>query len=361
MGQATGEGLRSLHVITSTARRGAQTHAVELADELGRRDGHEPSVVALTSEEQAAALPVTAMGDRPLDPGTLRALRRRIRDADVVVAHGSSTLPAVAAAAAGTRRPTVYRSIGDMTAWTGSWHRRVRTRLLLSRMDAVVALWPGAADTLVARFGVSRERVAVIANAVAAERYRPASPDERREARRRFGLPEDAPVVAFVGALSDEKRPEVALRAVAALDDAVLLVAGDGPRRGDLERLAEALAPGRVVFPGPVADVTAVYWAADALMLPSRTEGMPAAPIEAALCGVPTAATRVGAVPEIVNDGHTGALFDIDDPAPAAALRPVLMSSEGLGDAAQAHCRSRFSITAIADLWGEVLAGRHRS
>lgn len=352
--------MRSLHVITSTARRGAQTHGVELAHELGRRDGHEPAVVALTDGGQAAGLPVTAMGDRPLAAATLRALRRRIRDADVVVAHGSSTLPAVAAAAAGTRRPTVYRSIGDMTAWTGSWRRRARTKLLLSRMDAVVALWPGAADALVERFGLPQERVAVIANAVPAERYRPASPEERREARRRFGLPADASVVAFVGALSDEKRPDVAVRAVAALDDAVLLIAGQGPRRGDLERLGDDLAPGRVAFAGPVSDVVAVYWAADSLVLPSRTEGMPAAPIEAALCGVPTAATPVGAVPEIVDDGRTGVLFDVDDPAPAAALQRVLTSSDGLGEAAEAHCRSRFGITAMADSWGEVLAARHR-
>lgn len=358
----TGRGpLRSLHVITSTRRRGAQTHAVELAAELGHHDGHEPGVVALTGEGGHGDLPVTALGDRLLAPATLQALRQRVRAADVVVAHGSSTLPAVAVAAAGTRRPVVYRSIGELTAWTGSWARSARTRLLLSRMDAVVTLWPGAAHALVERFGLPQERVAVIPNAVAVERYRPAGPDERRDARRRFGLPQDAPVVAFVGALAEEKRPDVAVRAVAALDEAVLLVAGAGPRRVDLERAAATHAPGRVMIAGEVSDIVAVYWAADALVLPSHTEGMPAAPIEAALCGVPTAATPVGAVPEIVLDGRTGALFDVDDPTPAEALRRVLTDRNALGHAARARCRSEFALGDVADMWAHLLTGLHQT
>jgi phosphatidylinositol alpha-1,6-mannosyltransferase len=125
------------------------------------------------------------------------------------------------------------------------------------------------------------------------------------------------------------KRVSALLRGFAALAsehaDADLLVAGDGPDRGALLRLAAAWGiAGRVRFTGWVGDGLAksqLYNAAECLVLPSRSEGFPAVVGEAAACGTPAVAARVGGVPEIVVHGETGWLFQ---PGDDAALRERL-------------------------------------
>ena len=120
------------------------------------------------------------LGTTRLGAATLAALRRRMRTADVVVAHGSTTLPACAAAGFGLGRPVVYRNIGDPLQWSGTRARRLRTRLLLSRMQRVVALTSGTAEVLSATLGVRPDRVRVVPNGVDGTRFAPAGPAARR-------------------------------------------------------------------------------------------------------------------------------------------------------------------------------------
>ena len=148
--------------------------------------------------------------------------------------------------------------------------------------------------------------------------FPPAAAIDRERARRSLGLG-DAPTVLFVGTLSWEKAPAVAVEAAALVTDAHLVVAGDGPERADLEALAQQVAPGRVTFVGTVADTAMLYAAADLLLLTSRTEATPGVLIEAGMAGLPVVAARVGAVPEIVDHEVTGLLVDSDRPADFAA------------------------------------------
>lgn len=346
---------RVLHVITSTQRRGAETFAVDLAGALTAR-GVASDIVALSPGHTGATLALPALGPSALSPTTLRALRRRARTAQMVVAHGSRTLPACASALAGQRVPIVYRSIGDPAAWAGSVLRRARTRLLLRRMDAVAVLWPGAGERVHDLYGVPAERIHVIPNGVPAERCPVPDADARAAARRRLGLPHDAPVMAVIGALGPEKRVGDAILAVAALPGAHLLVAGDGPDRTALEQYAADRAPERVHFAGMLPGPADALAAADVVVLPSRTEGMPGVLIEAGLSGVAAVATDVGAVAQIVRDGETGLLVRPGDVSGlTAALRRALSQRERLGRSARRHCLASFEIGAVAARW-EVLA-----
>lgn len=139
--------MRSLHVITSTARRGAETFAVDLAARLCEV-GDEARVVTLTASDEGAPHAVPTLGSGRRDPRGLQALRRATRGADVVVAHGSSTLESCAIALAETGTPFVYRIIGDPTYWTATGTRRRRVNALLRRATRHVTLWPGAATDL---------------------------------------------------------------------------------------------------------------------------------------------------------------------------------------------------------------------
>jgi glycosyltransferase involved in cell wall biosynthesis len=343
-----------LQVVTTNTRRGAETFAVALGAELAAR-GHSVTTVAL-ARGAGSPLDVPVLGPRPLALPTLRALRRRAARADVVLAHGSRTLPACALALAGAGTPFVYRNIGDPTAWSGSGARRLRTRWFLRRAALVVALTESAASTFARDYGVAESRLTVIPSGAPVAANRIASAEQRAAARADLALPDDALVVAFLGALSEEKRPELALEAIDQLGDAVLLVAGDGPLRTELATRGLELAPGRVYVLGALADPTPAYDAADVVVLPSRTEGMPGVLIEAGLRGLPSVATDVGYVRDVVRDGVTGVIVPSGDAeALARGIEQAAAARAPMGAAAHEHCVRNFGFDAIVPRWDTAL------
>jgi glycosyltransferase involved in cell wall biosynthesis len=159
----------------------------------------------------------------------------------------------------------------------------------------------------------------------------PAAAPGRSEARKQLGLPEDSLVVAYVGRVTRIKRPDrflsVAREVRHAVPAARFLVCGDGDLHGDLETAADL--GDSLHMLGWRADVETVYAAADMVLLTSDNEGMPVSLIEAGLAGVPTVATDVGSVAEVVQDGQTGLLARPD--AEELARHTVrLLRDEGL-------------------------------
>lgn len=345
-----------LHVVTDPRRRGAQNSARDLHAELLRR-GQASELRALHPHPDAPGAAGTApLGPGRLHPATLRALRAAARRADVVVAHGSSTLPACAIALLGTRTPFVYVNIGDPRHWTASAARRLRTGAFLHRAAAVAAISDGARQVLLERFRLPARRVRTIPNARPADRYPPAADDTgRRAARVALGLPAEGPLLAWIGAVAAEKRPDLALDTLALLPGAHLALAGEGPLR---TALTARDTTGRVTFLGPLADPAPLYRAADALLLTSDSEGVPGVLIEAALAAVPAVATDVGWVGDVVQDGVTGALVPPGDAAAlAAAARRVLAGDvTALGAAARRHALARFELAVVTDAWQLLLA-----
>lgn len=346
-----------LHVITDTDRRGAQVFADTLRRRLEER-GRPGRLVALAPGRSREGLDVPTLGPAQLGPSTLRQLRREMVCADVVVGHGSSTLAACALAGSGAGTPFVYRNIGDPSYWANTAPRRARVRLFLRRAAAVVALWPGSRSALVETFGVPERKIAVIPNGAPATGFPPVDAARRPEARRRFLLDPGRPTLLSLGALSAEKDVGLAIGAMARLPDCQLLVVGDGPQRPQLEAQAAAEAGERVRFAGTLGNPADALAAADAVVLCSRSEGMPGALIEAGLSGVPAVATAVGAVDEIVVDGETGRLVPPGDAtALDAAILDVLEHGAVYGQAARRHCLARFELGVVADAWERVLDG----
>lgn len=135
------------------------------------------------------------------------------------------------------------------------------------------------------------------------------APDTAK-ARSMLGLPQGCPVVAYVGRITGIKRPDrllaVAREVHRAVPEAHFVVCGAGDFRPDPEALAEL---GDSLHQlGWRADVETVYAAADMVLLTSDNEGMPVSLIEAGLAGLPTVATDVGSVAEVVQHGTTGFL-----------------------------------------------------
>ncbi len=156
--------------------------------------------------------------------------------------------------------------------------------------------------------------------------------------------------VGSFGRLVKEKGIDVLLKAFANLEDAKLLVYGDGPERQALE----AAAGPNVEFKGFVPNVADAMNACDVVAVPSVwDEAFPYSILEAMSIGKPVVASRVGGLPEIVEDGITGRLFDrADDKALAQVLAEMAHDPAQLrkmGESAQALHRNEYTVPRMAE------------
>jgi glycosyltransferase involved in cell wall biosynthesis len=137
----------------------------------------------------------------------------------------------------------------------------------------------------------------------------------REEARIGLGLPEkDAFVYGTVGRLAETKGQGVLLTAFARVHEKYpeswLILAGEGRLESELRALAAELnIHERVVFLGYRTDIPEVLKACDVFVLPSIAEGLPGALLEAMATGIPVIASRVGGVPEILNNPELGMMI----------------------------------------------------
>jgi glycosyltransferase involved in cell wall biosynthesis len=163
----------------------------------------------------------------------------------------------------------------------------------------------------------------------------------------------------MIGSLTDEKDPERALRAVAALPEARLRFVGAGPLASDLAEQGQRLGlSDRVELVGPVIDVIPHLRWAHVLILTSRSEGLPGAILEASAAGVPTVAVDVGGVREAVLDGETGFVTARDDEMLAGRLKSLDADRELLarmGEAAKEHAVNHFILDRVVDRYAQVL------
>jgi teichuronic acid biosynthesis glycosyltransferase TuaC len=224
-------------------------------------------------------------------------------------------------------------------------------RWAAERAAGIVAVSEALRARLIER-GIAASRIHVLRNGVDLELF---APRDRETARRELGLEGAGSVVLSVSSLVASKSVDLVLRAMAALNEANLVIVGDGPASGSLRRLARDLGLGdRVRFLGglPQCRLAAVYNAADALVLVSAREGYPNVLLEALACGTPVIATPVGGIPEIVQNRTAGRLIEERTPeAVGAALRDLL--ADPPARAATRAYAERFG-------WGATTAGQIR-
>lgn len=187
-------------------------------------------------------------------------------------------------------------------------------------------------------------------------------PRDRAESRRRIGVPEDVPLLSYVGKLVPRKGVDVLVEAMGLLAGRPggaphLVLAGIGEMREPLEaRVAELGLGDRVRFVGKILHDELPWYmcAADAFVLPSYSEGLPTVACEALNCGIPMVATAVDGTPEIVRDGETGLLVPAGD---ARALADALGRILG-DDALRAGLAARAREVGVAEFTWQANARR---
>lgn len=289
------------------------------------------------------------------------------------------------------RRPTLAHSheftmgvLGGVASWSlrvphvltmhGGRYYATRTdrRLALSwsarRSAAVVAVSRTVAAQLTDDLRPRPRRIEVIPNGIPPVAADPAT------LREELGLPPDARLIVTVGNLYAVKGHADLLRALARLSHALpwpvhLAIAGRGPEEDGLRQLATSLGLGaRVHLLGLRADVPGILRTADVFALPSHSEALPLALLEAMRTGLPIVATAVGDVPHALAQGNAGVLVAPRDiPALTDALRRLLTEpavARSLADQAQSVAADTYDIARMVDrylsLYQSILPGGAR-
>jgi glycosyltransferase involved in cell wall biosynthesis len=218
-------------------------------------------------------------------------------------------------------------------------------------------------DADLAALGIRDEQRVWLPNGVELDRFRPADAEERRALRVRLGFGEGATVL-YCGRLVPEKNLDLLIEAWSSVRNrfptAELCLVGEGPEEDRLRSLAAAEASG-VRFAGGQLDVTPWLQASDVFVLPSRTEGLSNAMLEAMSVGLPVVVTRVGGAEDVVDDGQNGVLVA---PGSVAELEQALADclADGdrrisLGQGARKTIFDHYSLERTADRWVEAYRG----
>ena len=336
-----------LYVINDLTVGGAQRALLSQAEGLDRErlEVHVASLElapggGLSAAFRDAGLTVHALAS-PGEPFGLAPLRlhRLVARLEPEIVHTHLAAAGIAGriAARACQVPHVVSTLHNVSDWTARRAHPLRAidRATLRLADRICAV-SDAVRNAVAR--VSPElaaRTLTLRNGVALERYRPAH-GARDTARARLGFAPADFVVATVARLEPCKGIDTMLRAAALAAPRTpmlqLLIVGDGGDRARLEALAETLGISAwVTFTGTRDDVPQLLPAADLFAVPSHTEGLGVAAIEALAAGLPVLASNVGGLPEIVEDGVCGRLLPSDSPAEwataiaAAAATPAML------------------------------------
>jgi len=297
-------------------------------------------------------------------------LLARRADYQVIHVHLASS-PALAACLAGKllRRRVVVkigggRGIGEIAVSGKTFFGRLKLKLLAWFRPQLAVVDEGLLAELRAG-GLQSLPCAVVPNGVDCEAFSPAVADEKSTARMKLGILGAKPVFLFAGRLAKEKMlgPFLAVWAKSqARDKAVFIIAGEGPLEAELKGRAAALGLySSVLFAGPCRDMLSLYRAADVFVLPSVSEGLSNAMLEAMACGLAVMATSQGGASGALEDAQAGFLFHPEDTtAITRALERFINEpalSRIMGAVARQSVQRRYSIALTAYKMKQLYSG----
>lgn len=350
--------IRVLYV-TSTARiGGAERRALNLAryGDVGRVEASlltlEPQG-ELIEEARAAGVPVDGWNVRRLlQPRLLARMKRYLLKERVDIVHPFGLRAELLARGPASRSATrVISSICSVDPWR-RWYHTALDRATADGVTAWISNSEAGKQAAVAREKFEPRRIFVVPTGIPDRP--PRNEALRTEARNRLGLRAgEGPVLGVIANLREAKGYGDLIEAVARLREKwpglVCLCAGRDDSGGKVpSEIRRRGLEGQIRLLGFLQDAGVVYDAADLAVLPSHWEGLPSALVEALRAGLPSVATEVGGVPELIRPGQEGLLVPPRDPqSPGDSLDQVLRSPElraSLGAAARQRFESLYRV-----------------
>lgn len=340
--------MKILHIISSGGMYGAETVILNLSRTLNENshssilgvfsNSFNPNLqlheIALKEGIESNLIPCTGQVDRTVTTSIRKLVERT--GADLVHAHGYKADVYVYIALRKTRTPfvsTCHNWIKDNLSVS---LYGIVDRFVLRSYSKVIAV----SDEVKARLlqaGVSKEKIHLIQNGIDLRPFTSATPSLRIDGDK------DNLTVGWVGRLSNEKGPDIFLRAasrvLASCPNTRFVMVGDGPEIASLNVLMDELGiQQNVTFVGRREDMPSVYASLDIMVSSSRQEGLPMAILEGMASGLPIVATEVGDVSTVVLNGQTGTLVPSENIEKLAVAMIDLLQSPSL--------RERFGIAA---------------
>lgn len=353
-----------LHVVDSLERGGLERLVHDLAIAQSER-GHRVAVFSINrtggfiDSLRQAGVPVI-VGDKQgtLDLQVLKRLRQAVCEHRINTVHAHNFVPSYYAAMAliGLRdRPAQVVTCHDMGTRLSNRRLRWLFKWSITRTQGVAMVGKQVHERFTRDGCVPPHKATTLLNAVPVNDFG-VTPERRHLARQALGIADDEVAVGCVGRLVELKNHLGLLRewpqVLAAQPKARLVLIGEGPMRADIERTIAELGVGRqVTLAGIRSDVAQLLPGLDVFALPSFTEGVSIALLEACATGLPSLASRVGGNVEVIQDGVTGSLFDVQDAKSLRAALLRLVTDESLrakwGAQAQTWVRAHASLDAL--------------
>jgi glycosyltransferase involved in cell wall biosynthesis len=342
--------LKIAHIDIGLSLRGGQRQLLRLARGLRQR-GHQQIIICREEGELEACarreeFPYFSLPLRdPAHAHGILLLRQllQVSPREILHAHDGHGQTVAWLASIGMRvRRVATRRVAFLPRERDHWTYRLK---YAHTCDAVIAVSDCIRQGAI-RYGVPQSKIELIPDGIEIPLELP-SREARAKARAQWGFGEREFLIGHLGAFTPEKGQEVALGALQLLSgqlpQARLLLAGEGPTAGDPEitRRCEALGD-RVRVCGAIENLSEFFPSLDLFVMPSKSEGLGSSALLAMSYGLPVVASRVGGLPEVVEEGRTGWLVE---PASPVALANAILAA--------ASDRARLK------LWG--LNGRERA
>lgn len=256
----------------------------------------------------------------------------------------------------------IVATVHGKSYFADRWRRRAAYRVV-SRSGQFVAVSHDLKDFVTKRVGIPQERIEVVYNGVASGSH--VSESDMHACRAELDLAPGMPVLGVVGSLYPVKGHQYLFDAMPevlkAFPEAVLLIAGRGELDVSLKEQARHLGIERHVrFLGMRHDIPRLLAVMDIFVLPSLSEGLSLALLEAMGAGKPVVASRVGGNPELIVEGMTGLLVEAGDVRAIAGSIVRLLADCGMrrrfGLAGAARVQDRFSIQGMVDRYRQLYA-----
>jgi len=364
--------LKILHLISSSGFFGAERVLLNLAGDpevsayVGAlHNSHNPHLEVIDEAKKLGLKTIVFGCAGKFDFRTIFAIRQFIKTNKIDILHTHNYKSDIFGFLVVKLIPV--RWVATNHNWLGSNSRlklyEQLDALILRHAYAVVAVSKKVEEDVVHK-DVKWERVNVIENGVDLARFRRAAVSN--EFRKSLGVSEADRVVAIVGRLSPEKGHEILLKAAAQISqrmkDVKFLIVGDGPLMASLKAEAAKLnLSNNVIFAGIRQDMPSIYSLSDILVNASTIEGLPMTILEAMAAQVPVVATKVGGIPDLIEDNKTGVLVDSGNAEGLAEKIQLLLDDkpkrEAIAQAAYQLVVSRYSVERMAAEYRKLYAG----